>query len=47
MPLIIITFQMMVRVRDPPLCALCEAVMKHLESMLEDKTTEVKYCVLL
>lgn len=43
-PLIILfMFQAMVRVRDPPLCTICEAVMKQLETMLEDKTTEVKY----
>lgn len=43
-PLIILfMFQAMVRVRDPPLCTICEAVMKKLEMMLEDKTTEVKY----
>lgn len=39
-------FQAMVRVRDPPLCAICEAVMKQLETMLEDKATEVKYLLL-
>lgn len=36
-------FQMMVRVCDPPFCSICEAVMKQLEAMLEDKATEVKY----
>ncbi|GAA6213951.1 prosaposin isoform X2 [Lates japonicus] len=30
----------MVRVRDSPTCAICEFVMKQLESMLEDQTTE-------
>ncbi|KAM3606641.1 uncharacterized protein V6R79_020329 [Siganus canaliculatus] len=30
----------MVRVRDPPFCAICEFVMKQLESMLEDQATE-------
>lgn len=32
----------MVRVRDSPTCAICEYVMKQLESMLEDHTTEVR-----
>lgn len=35
----------MVRVRDSPTCAICEFVMKQLESMLEDHETEVG-CVL-
>ncbi|XP_061546111.1 prosaposin [Phycodurus eques] len=30
----------MVRVRDSPTCAICEFVMKQLEDMLEDQTTE-------
>ncbi|XP_022048059.1 prosaposin isoform X1 [Acanthochromis polyacanthus] len=30
----------MVRVRDSPACAICEFVMKQLESMLEDQATE-------
>ncbi|XP_008281683.1 prosaposin isoform X2 [Stegastes partitus] len=30
----------MVRVRDSPTCAICEFVMKQLESMLQDETTE-------
>ncbi|KAM7385776.1 hypothetical protein PAMP_001833 [Pampus punctatissimus] len=30
----------MVRVRDSPTCTICEFVMKQLESMLEDQTTE-------
>ncbi|XP_054885568.1 prosaposin [Poeciliopsis prolifica] len=30
----------MVRVRESPTCAICEFVMKQLESMLEDQTTE-------
>ncbi|XP_071337336.1 prosaposin isoform X2 [Trachinotus anak] len=30
----------MVRVRDSPQCAICEFVMKQLEGMLEDQTTE-------
>ncbi|KAG7229995.1 hypothetical protein INR49_009715 [Caranx melampygus] len=33
-------FQPMVRVRDSPTCAICEFVMKQLESMLQDQTTE-------
>uniref|UniRef100_A0A8D3BW59 Prosaposin n=1 Tax=Scophthalmus maximus TaxID=52904 RepID=A0A8D3BW59_SCOMX len=33
-------FQPMVRVRDSPTCAICEFVMKQLESMLEDQKTE-------
>lgn len=36
----------MVRVRDSPQCAICEFVMKQLESMLEDQTTEVGYALL-
>lgn len=36
----------MVRVRDSPLCAICEFVMKELEARLEDQATEVR-CVLL
>lgn len=36
----------MVRVRNSAGCAICEFVMKQLESMLEDQTTEVR-CVLL
>ncbi|KAK5614936.1 hypothetical protein CRENBAI_009075 [Crenichthys baileyi] len=32
----------MVRVRESPTCAICEFVMKQLESMLEDHTTEEK-----
>ncbi|KAM9727209.1 prosaposin [Menidia menidia] len=32
--------QPMVRVRDSPTCAICEFVMKQLESMLEDQATE-------
>lgn len=36
----------MVRVRDSPQCAICEFVMKQLESMLEDQTTEVGYATL-
>lgn len=31
----------MVRVRESPTCAICEFVMKQLESMLEDQKTEV------
>lgn len=31
----------MVRIRDSPTCAICEFVMKQLESMLEDHATEV------
>jgi len=34
-------FQPMVRVRESPTCAICEFVMKQLESMLEDQATEV------
>ncbi|XP_033835794.1 prosaposin [Periophthalmus magnuspinnatus] len=30
----------MIRVRDSPTCAICEFVMKQLEAMLEDETTE-------
>lgn len=41
--IVILGFQTMVRVRDPPVCAICEAVMKQLETMLEDKTTEVTF----
>ncbi|XP_047458698.1 prosaposin isoform X2 [Mugil cephalus] len=44
----------MVRVRDSPTCAICEYVMKELESMLQDHTTEAeviqaveKVCTLL
>lgn len=40
-----IVFQPMVRVRESPTCAICEFVMKQLESMLEDQATEVG-CVL-
>lgn len=36
----------MVRVRDSPLCAICEFVMKEVEARLEDQATEVG-CVLL
>uniref|UniRef100_A0A3Q4AJ94 Uncharacterized protein n=1 Tax=Mola mola TaxID=94237 RepID=A0A3Q4AJ94_MOLML len=32
--------QPMVRVRESPLCAICEFVMKQLEAMLEDQATE-------
>lgn len=39
--------QPLVRVRDPPLCRICELVMKQLESMLEDQATEVRRIVLL
>lgn len=31
----------MVRVRDSPVCAVCEFVMKELEERLEDQATEV------
>lgn len=34
-------FQPMVRVRDSPQCAICEFVMKELETTLEDQKTEV------
>lgn len=37
-------FQHMVRVS--PMCAICEFVMKQLESMLEDQATEVGYVLL-
>lgn len=37
-------FQPMVHVRDSPGCAICEYVMKQLESMLEDHETEVGQC---
>lgn len=33
-------------VRASPMCAICEFVMKQLESMLEDQTTEVGYVLL-
>ena len=36
----------MVRVRESPMCAICEFVMKQLESMLEDQATEVGYVLL-
>lgn len=39
-------FQSVVRVRDSNMCAICEFVMKQLESMLEDQTTEVGYVLL-
>ncbi|XP_058507775.1 prosaposin [Solea solea] len=36
----IVSDKPMVRVRDSPKCAICEYVMKQLEDMLEDQTTE-------
>lgn len=36
-------FQSLVRVRDSNRCAICEFVMKQLETMLEDQATEVGY----
>lgn len=35
----------MVHVRDSPTCAICEFVMKQLDSMLVDHTTEVCGCI--
>lgn len=31
----------MVRARDSPQCAICEYVMKEIESLIQDQTTEV------
>lgn len=39
-------FQPMVQVRESPTCAICEYVMKQLETMLEDQATEVGYVLL-
>lgn len=36
----------MVRVRNSGTCAICEFVMKQLESLLEDQSTEVGYVLL-
>lgn len=44
--IVLFMFQTLVRVRDPPYCAICEIVMKQLESILEDEATEVKYVLL-
>lgn len=45
--MILFVFQTLVQVREPPLCKICETVMKQLETMLEDKATEVKMLHLL
>ena len=36
--------QPMVRAKESPQCAVCEFVMKEVEGMLEDETTEVGLC---
>lgn len=40
-------FQPMMRARDSPQCAICEFVMKEVEDMLEDQTTEVGWSYLM
>lgn len=37
----------MVRARDSPQCAICEFVMKEMESLLEDEKTEVGHLTYL
>lgn len=39
----LVVLQPVVRVRESPGCAICEFVMKQLESMLENESTEVGY----
>lgn len=38
----VFVLQKLVRARDSPQCAICEFVMKEVEDMLSDETTEVR-----
>lgn len=40
--LCVVAVQKLVRARESPQCAVCEFVMKEIESIIQDQTTEVQ-----